>query len=119
MFRMLTEDHTFFYHERVGDRVLSHRMAFTMKELLKKAVYPGARIRARHHFDVIRTKMEAYSQAWEMLHQLQASNPGTTNTAVSTTSSENPEQRYVNMYVSQVELLPRDYDTVDLHNLSI
>lgn len=92
MFRMLTEDHTFFYHERVGDRVLTHRMAFTMKELLKRTIYPGATVRPRYHFDVIRTKMEAYSQAWEILHQLQSGNPGPAD--ASSMSSENPEQRY-------------------------
>lgn len=86
MFRMLTEDHTFFYHERVGDRVLNHRMALTWKELMKKTFMPAALVKSRYHFDIVRTKMEAYSQAWEILHQLQGTG------RIVSTSSSNSEQ---------------------------
>ena len=86
MFRMLTEDHTFFYHERVGDRVLNHHMALTWKELMKKTLMPGASVKSRYHFDIVRTKMEAYSHAWEILHQLQGTGP-----VVSASSSDSDQ----------------------------
>lgn len=89
MFRMLTEDHTFFYHERVGERVLNHHMALTWKELMKKTFMPGTLVKSRYHFDIVRTKMEAYSHAWEILHQLQSTGP------IISTSSSNSDQGYV------------------------
>ena len=89
MFRMLTEDHTFFYHERVGERVLNHRMAMSWKELMRKTFLPGSVIKNRHHFDIVRTKMEAYSQAWEILHQLQGTGPTVSS------SSSSSDQGYV------------------------
>ena len=89
MFRMLTEDHTFFYHERVGERVLNHRMAMSWKELMRKTFLPGTLVKNRYHFDIVRTKMEAYSQAWEILHQLQGTGP------IVSTSSSNSDG-YVN-----------------------
>lgn len=92
IFRMLTEDHTFFYHERVGDRVLNHHMALTWKELMKKTLMPSASVKTRYHFDIVRTKMEAYSHAWEILHQLQGTGP------VVSASSSNSDQGYVIVY---------------------
>jgi len=86
---MLTEDHTFFYHECVGERVLNHRMAMSWKELMKKAIMPGVLIKNRYHFDIVRTKMEAYSQAWEILHQLHGTGP------IASTSSNNSDHGYV------------------------
>ena len=90
MFRMLTEDHTFFYHERVGERVLNHRMAMSWKELMRKTFLPGTLVKNRYHFDIVRTKMEVYSQAWEILHQLQGTGP------IVSTSSSNSDHGYVN-----------------------
>ena len=92
MFRMLTEDHTFFYHERVGERVLNHRMAMSWKELMRKTFFPGTLVKNRYHFDIVRTKMEAYSQAWEILHQLQGTGP------VVSASSSNSDHGYVNVF---------------------
>lgn len=89
MFRMLTEDHTFFYHERVGDRVLNHHMALTWRELMRRTFVPGTLITRRYHFDIVRTKMEAYSQAWEILHQLQGTGP------IVSSSSSNSDHGYV------------------------
>ena len=89
MFRMLTEDHTFFYHECVGERVLNHHMALTWKELMKKTFMPRAPVKSRYHFDIVRTKMEAYSHAWEILHQLQGTGP------IISTSNTNTDQAYV------------------------
>lgn len=68
MFRLLTEDHTFFSHEVVNERVREHIHLTKWQAFCKK--YLKYKHDPRYHFDVLRTQHEAYSRAWEQLHQL-------------------------------------------------
>jgi hypothetical protein len=68
LFRHLTEDHTFFSHETVSTRVLGHFRSQPLKDFCEK--FFGRSYDHVYHFDVVRTKYEAYSRAWERLHQV-------------------------------------------------
>ena len=68
LFRQLTEDHTFFTHETVSEKVLDHLRSRPLKDFCEK--YLGKSYDHVYHFDIIRTRHEAYSKAWERLHQV-------------------------------------------------
>ena len=68
MFRLLTEDHTFFTHEVVNERVREHIHHTNWQAFSKK--YLGCKCDPKYHFDILRTQHEAYARAWEQLHQL-------------------------------------------------
>ena len=68
MFRLLTEDHTFFTHEVVNERVREHIHHTNWQTFCKN--YLGYKYDPKYHFDVVRTQHEAYTRAWEQLHQL-------------------------------------------------
>ena len=68
MFRLLTEDHTFFTHEVVNERVRDHIQHSRWQSFCHK--YLGCKYDPKYHFDVVRTQHEAYARAWEQLHQL-------------------------------------------------
>lgn len=68
LFRLLTEDHTFFTHETVSERVLDHLRQRPWQQFCQK--YLGQRFNYVYHFDIVRTQHEAYSHAWEVLHQV-------------------------------------------------
>ena len=82
LFRLLTEDHTFFCHETVSEKVLEHVRTRPWQELCQK--YLGRTYHRVYHFDIVRTQHEAYSHAWEKLHQVDQE---TLNTRLSVTSS--------------------------------
>lgn len=68
LFRLLTENHTFFCHETVSERVLDHVRYRPWQEIGSK--YFGRSYDRVYHFDVLRTQHEAYSHAWGRLHQV-------------------------------------------------
>ena len=78
MFRLLTEDHTFFTHEAVNERVREHVRHSRWQAMCSR--YFGSNCNPKYHFDVIRTQREAYTRAWEQLHQV---NQGEMNAVLS------------------------------------
>ena len=68
MFRLLTEDHTFFTHETVNQRVRDHIHQRRWQFFCER--YLGRRFDHLYHFDVLRTQHESYARIWELLHQV-------------------------------------------------
>ena len=68
LFRLLTEDHTFFTHQTVSSRVRDHVRYKPWRHFCQHylRMNPGS----LYYFDVQRTMHEAYSHAWEVLHQV-------------------------------------------------
>ena len=73
LFRSTTESQTFFLHSTVNDDVRNHAHMPSMtkcKLLLKQLLKLNIKAEPRYYFDVARTKHEAYTYAWQRLHQV-------------------------------------------------
>ena len=68
LFRALTEDHTFFTHNTVSPRVRDHIRYKPWNHFCQH--YLHLKTDTLYYFDVQRTLHEAYSYAWEILHQV-------------------------------------------------
>ena len=70
MFRTITEKQTFFVLPTVADHLKEHAKQTTslLKRIGKKVF--GMKFEEKYYYDIRRTKMEAYSLAWQLLHQL-------------------------------------------------
>lgn len=92
MFRLLTEDHTFFTHEVVNERVREHIHHTKWQMFCEK--YLGYKYDPKYHFDVTRTQHEVYAKAWELLHQVDQAemNPSVLNRFRRTLSTHNRER---------------------------
>ena len=65
---MLTEDHCFFTHETVSDRVRDHVRYKPWHSFCRK--YLRVKFERYYHFDVLKTQHEVYTYVWETLHQV-------------------------------------------------
>ncbi|KAL5475733.1 hypothetical protein EMCRGX_G025583 [Ephydatia muelleri] len=73
LFRATTENQTFFLHPTVNDDVRNHAHMPSMakcKRLFKQLLKLNIKVEPRYYFDVARTKHEAYTYAWQRLHQV-------------------------------------------------
>lgn len=70
MFRTVTEKQTFFVLPTVTTQILKHakeRNSIT-RRICQKVF--RMQLETKYYYDVVRTKMEAYSLAWQLLHEL-------------------------------------------------
>ena len=90
LFRSTTENQTFFLHPTVNDDVRNHAHSSSLakcKLLVKHLLKLNIRVEPQYYFDVVRTKHESYTYAWQRLHQVNQREMNTAATAAGAAST--------------------------------